>query len=102
MSETKYVEDGKDFDKKIAFKVVPVWVFRAEKFCYAPLIRIAKQVDKVLVRIFKKQVVFLYAIVVETPRVYHLRMVTVIDSNPSVKNASHYFQKKNDHKLGIA
>jgi len=24
MPEAKYVEDGKDFDKKIAFKVVPV------------------------------------------------------------------------------
>ena len=92
MPEAKYVEDWKDFDKEISFEVVPVWVFGAEEFGYASFIGITKQVHKVFVRILEKQVVFLDTAVMETPGVDHLRMVAVIDPDPTVKNASHHFQ----------
>ena len=99
MPEAKYVEDRKDFNKKIAFKIIPIWILGVEEFWHTALVRISKQIDKIFMGILKKQVVFLYTAVVKTPGIDHLCVVTVVDPNPPVKNASHYFQKEDYHKL---
>ena len=72
------------------------------KFEYTAGIGIMKKVDHVFRRILKQQFIFLDAAVVIAPCIHHLRMIAIVDSDPTIKDTRHHFEEKNDDELGLA
>ena len=53
VTKTENIEDRKYFNKRIALQVIPIRIFRSEKFEYPTGIRIVKKIDHVFRRVFK-------------------------------------------------
>jgi hypothetical protein len=102
ITKTENVEDRKYFNKRIALQIIPIRILGPEKFEYATGIRVVKQVDHIFRRILKQQFIFLDTAVVVTPCIHHLGMIAIINSNPTIKDPRHHFQKENDDELGLA
>jgi len=102
VTETENIEDRKYLNKRVTLEVVPIWIFRAEELEYAVGVRIVKKVDHVFRRILKQQFIFLDAAVVIAPCIHHLRMIAIVDSDPTIKDTRHHFEEKNDDELGLA
>jgi hypothetical protein len=56
-----------------------------------------KNIGKVFQWAMEKQFIFIYTQIMIAPCIIHIGILAIIDPDPSVKNASHYLEQKQNN-----
>jgi hypothetical protein len=102
VTEAEDIKDGKDLDKSICLKIIPVGFIGIKEFFKTPAIRIVKKIGQVFTRISLQKIIFYNAVGMKTPGIRHFCQPAIIETDPSVKYPGHDFEQEDDDQLGTA
>ena len=102
ISKTENIYKGKKLDEHITLQIIPPGIIRGKETSILTFISTVKNIGKIFWGAVEKQFIFFHTQIMIAPCIIHISILAIVDPDPSIKNASHYLEQKQNNQLGIA